>query len=95
MGRKKLRNLQRLQLAYSQNWKCNICKEHLPPMFEIDHIVPLCLNGSNNIQNLQCLCAKCHNIKTTNDINKLYDIKESYQRKSKYWNPFAKEYMFK
>ena len=35
--------------------------------YEIDHIKPLYLNGTNNVDNLQALCRNCHGKKTTED----------------------------
>lgn len=36
---------------------------------EIDHIIPLCNNGTNDLNNLQALCKECHFDKTQDDIN--------------------------
>jgi len=52
------------KIANSQSWKCNLCKEQLDPNFQIDHAVPLFLNGSDDIDNMQALCCSCHQFKT-------------------------------
>jgi 5-methylcytosine-specific restriction endonuclease McrA len=45
---------------------CNVCK--LPcESYEIDHIKPLAGGGDNSVSNLQPLCPKCHNEKTTDE----------------------------
>ena len=33
-------------------------------MIIIDHVIPLCFGGTNDIDNLQALCAKCDKFKT-------------------------------
>jgi len=35
---------------------------------EVDHIVALTNGGGNDDDNLQCLCAECHEIKTLVDL---------------------------
>ena len=44
--------------------KCNICKDQIKIKFEIDHILPLAANGTNEDNNLQVLCKSCHKDKT-------------------------------
>lgn len=52
------------ELYEQQNGFCNGCRykfyiEH----FTVDHIIPLCKDGSNRYENLQLLCHKCNCIK--------------------------------
>lgn len=54
----------RWRCAQRQKWKCNVCKRILPVEAELDHVVPLFLNGSNDVNNLQLLCPNCHAKKT-------------------------------
>ena len=51
--------------------------------FEIDHIIPLNLGGSNNIKNLQALCYFCHKYKTVHLDNHIIEnlIKLRHQQK--------------
>jgi predicted restriction endonuclease len=54
-------------VASNQKWTCSICKNILDASYEIDHIIPLYKNGTNNIYNLQALCRNCHGKKTILD----------------------------
>lgn len=51
-------------VASSQQWTCAICRNILPPTYEVDHIVRLEFGGSNDVDNLQALCPNCHRYKT-------------------------------
>lgn len=57
--------------------KCNMCNKVVEyEECNADHIVPLSLGGTNDIENFQLLCLKCHREKTNNDLKML-----SQQRK--------------
>lgn len=51
-------------VAFRQQYACASCSCILPPDFQIDHVVPLALGGSNGESNLQALCRRCHEAKT-------------------------------
>lgn len=52
---------QALGLLEAQNYKCVNCKCCLKTNKKhLDHITPLALGGSNDIKNLQWLCARCN-----------------------------------
>jgi len=51
-------------VAGQQHWRCALCRELLPPTYEVDHIVRLEFGGSNEVNNLQALCPNCHRMKT-------------------------------
>lgn len=52
------------KVAYQQRYTCAGCNCLLPPSYEVDHIVPLALGGTNGLKNLQALCVPCHTQKT-------------------------------
>ena len=39
-----------------QNDRCALCRESLGGVFDIDHTLPLCLSGTNELENLRALC---------------------------------------
>lgn len=64
-------------------YQCNICKEHFPEKdTNVDHVVPVgSLNCAEDlpgfverlfceVDRLQVLCSKCHDLKTKNESNK-------------------------
>lgn len=55
------------KIAANQEWKCNSCEMLLSHVFEVDHIQPLFLGGTNDQQNLSALCRECHGKKTSED----------------------------
>jgi len=55
----------RIEIAYRQQYACNICKLFpIPPTFEVDHINAIEDGGQDIATNLQALCTQCHKKKT-------------------------------
>ena len=57
----------RLSLFLKRKGLCSICslKIDAGKAWDIDHILPLALGGSNEPENLQILCRSCHQTKTS------------------------------
>lgn len=55
---------QKKQVGANQKWRCAKCDCLLPATYQVDHITPLALGGTNGLANLQALCPKCHTSKT-------------------------------
>lgn len=56
--------LMKKTVAAKQSWKCGICGRLLDETFEVDHIVPLYMGGTNSTDNLMALDPICHKKKT-------------------------------
>ena len=66
--RVKLSELTRLEVAYSQGYRCGRCDALLTAEFEVDHIASLALGGHPTAKfNLSALCPGCHAWKTAED----------------------------
>ena len=59
------------RVAASQAWVCAACDKLLTASYEVDHIEPVYLGGSNDAENLQALCPECHHNKTQQDRSRL------------------------
>jgi len=63
-------------LLKKQKHKCQICKSKIKfdkygyQLFDMDHIKPIYMGGSDRLSNLQLLCCGCHREKTNLDIEK-------------------------
>jgi hypothetical protein len=70
--RKKFTEVQKRLLACKQHYMCvgEGCKnmQLLPCTWELDHITPLCQQGTNNYENLQIICPNCHALKTQGEL---------------------------
>lgn len=53
------------RVAASQHWRCADCLHLLDAAYQIDHIVPVAVGGTDAPSNLQALCLHCHVAKTT------------------------------
>lgn len=66
--KRKLNQALRIDIAYRQNYACNMCgKFPIPPTFQLDHVVRLADGGLDEVENLQALCVECHAIKTRSE----------------------------
>lgn len=65
----------RVELLHTLREPCAIC--HTPYLIshQIDHIVALCLGGTDDWDNLEPLCVKCHRKKTVEDLDELASVR--------------------
>ncbi|UKZ11132.1 hypothetical protein EhVM1_000117 [Emiliania huxleyi virus M1] len=52
------------KVAADAHWSCTKCSKIVDCMYEVDHIQPLAMGGTNDFHNLQLLCQQCHKNKT-------------------------------
>lgn len=52
------------EIRGQQHFRCDACRKPWERVFQIDHIVPLAIGGSNERDNLHMLCPDCHARKT-------------------------------
>lgn len=66
MTRAHLSTKTRLDLFLKSKGQCQSCKTKISPgqYWDIDHVIPQALGGSNDPTNLQILCRACHRQKT-------------------------------
>ena len=62
---------ERLDYFLKANGCCAQCSLNISPgkRWDIDHVIPLSLGGSNDMTNLQVLCQTCHSQKTKADLS--------------------------
>ena len=65
--------------------ECN-GKRKLPQTWELDHIQPLHLSGSDTFENMQIICPNCHALKTQHERMQNIHI-------SPYFNPNHPKYL--
>jgi 5-methylcytosine-specific restriction endonuclease McrA len=68
--RSKLSRKEKDRVLERGGWMCAICTA--VDQLEIDHIIALCLGGTNQVSNLQVLCHECHREKTRTDLAEFY-----------------------
>jgi 5-methylcytosine-specific restriction enzyme A len=64
--RRSLSNTKRIHLFVQNKGRCAHCAMIIRPgqRWDVDHIIPIALGGSNKETNLQILCLSCHMTKT-------------------------------
>ena len=67
---RRVTNSTKKKIAANQRWNCNICQKMLDETYEVDHILPLKDDGSNEENNLQALCPNCHRKKTNKELRR-------------------------
>lgn len=66
------------QLYEKQKGVCNLCKNNLELEIPVlDHIVPLGMNGKDELNNMQLLCFNCHWEKTNIDMKEIWLFKKN------------------
>jgi hypothetical protein len=64
MRHRRLGKSMKKRVAASQEWRCAKCTKILPPTFQVDHVFPHSLGGTDHPCNLEALCVECHAAKS-------------------------------
>ena len=75
--RKRFSAMEKRIVGARQKWRCGICNSLLNAAFQCDHIIPLHLNGTNLLFNIQALCGSCHNEKSYLETYNHYNRKNN------------------
>lgn len=68
--KRKTKDKLRKKVLILYNYTCAMCGESYPESnLHNDHIIPLTKGGEDTIDNCQCLCIKCHTIKSKLERN--------------------------
>ena len=60
MRHRKLGESMKKRVAAAQEWRCAKCTKLLPATFQVDHVFPHALGGTDHPSNLEALCVECH-----------------------------------
>jgi 5-methylcytosine-specific restriction endonuclease McrA len=90
-------------IAHDQSYMCmgSVCEGDimLPQTWEVDHVRPLHLGGSNDLYNLQVLCPNCHALKTLTETQKRYKKRQEEIRRSPFFTEghekFLSQFLYK
>jgi 5-methylcytosine-specific restriction endonuclease McrA len=83
--RKFLTPAQKQRLAAEQKYLCRECDILLPSTWQVDHVIPLHLGGTNEWQNLQILCPLCHANKSQLEAIEREALARQRKKKSPYF----------
>lgn len=62
--RYKMDNIDNKEIFDRDKWQCQYCGANLTPMTAtIDHFIPVCKSGGNEVENLKTCCLLCNSIK--------------------------------
>lgn len=74
-NRKSFSKKDRFEIFKRDNFTCQYCSIKAPnAVLEIDHIIPICKGGKNDLNNLTTACFDCNRGKSGNELN--YKIEE-------------------
>lgn len=69
---------QRIDVLHANSGQCHHCHQTINPAreeFEVEHVVPLALGGTDDVSNLKPIHLHCHREKTRSDVKKIAKAK--------------------
>lgn len=90
----KLTEAKKRRIAAKQGYLCASCKNVLPSTWNLDHLVPLHLGGSNSLSNFQVLCPNCHADKSQRELIVIGEEKRAQStQSSRYFDPLSVDFI--
>ena len=73
------------------NGMCESCGQKIIGRAEYDHALPDFFGGKPELENCQCLCSKCHRLKTsTADVPRIAKTKRTRAKSRGAWRPTSR-----
>lgn len=77
----------RVELLHILQESCANCHASYKITHQVDHILALCLGGTDEWSNLQPLCISCHREKSAEDVYKLVKVRSEKEPQNEYLYP--------
>ena len=83
--RRRLRELVKKRVTFGQRCLCGMCKQFVGVTYEVNHILPFAMGGSDHPSNLVTLCKACHGLYTQNQAIWIGRAKRLLNTTRSYW----------
>ncbi|WP_126975607.1 HNH endonuclease [Frigidibacter oleivorans] len=90
MSRRSLSKGQRIDVLAAASGVCHICGDRINPVrerWEVEHVIPLALGGSDDVENMRPAHRACHAGKTRRDVGVIAKAKRVAQKHAGTFRP--------